>query len=87
MTTRFKKPEEPLHTNNLERAIDRHNMNYGVEHLQKSKETLENKEELSSQEQGQLRSINKMIEQISNDIKSVEDAMLDNIDTSKEEAN
>ena len=87
MTTRFKKPEEPLHKDNLARAIDRHNMNYGVEHLQKSKEILENKEQLSLQEQGILRSINKMLKQIRNDIESVEVAMLDNIDTSIEEAN
>ena len=87
MTTRFKKPEEPLHKDNLARAIDRHNMNYGVEQLQESQKVLENKENLSPQEKGHLRSINKMLKQIRNDIESVEVAMLDNIDTSIEEAN
>ena len=57
MTTRFKKPEEPIHKDNLDRAADWHMMKKGIQTLEESRDSLKKQENLTPQEEGKLRSI------------------------------
>jgi hypothetical protein len=74
------KLEKPLYSNQSERTADSQVMSIGLARFEKAKIELETKGILSIQEEGYLKSINKIIKHIKEDKEKVLTELLDNFE-------